>query len=174
MSTSRAGRLTGYAACGCALLFAMVSLYWAVGGTVGLETVGSGAVELSESGGVAIRLALLFVTALKLAGAFLALALIQPFRWGLRIPRWMLLIAGGGGAGLLVLYGGGQILIQLLVKEGVITAPVDMDWQGFYGHLYLWDPWFLLWGVLLGATTLSYMRRTTRSVARVDPPSGLR
>ena len=158
-----AGRGAGYAACACAFLFAAVSFYWALGGTFALETVGRGAVELAGSGNLGILLAPWFVGFLKVAGGLLALALVQP--WGARwFPRWMLLVAGWGGAVLLVGYGGAQIVVQLLVLNGVIPTPVDMDWRGFYGHLYLWDPWFLLWGVLLAVTAFSYTRGSRRQV----------
>jgi F0F1-type ATP synthase assembly protein I len=33
-----------------------------------------------------------------------------------------------------------------------------MDWRGFYDHLYLWEPWFLVWGLLLGMATLNHAR----------------
>ena len=159
MSVSRAGRLVGYAACGCAWLFAAVSFYWALGGQLGLDTVGQGAVEAAASGSLAIRAALLMIGLLKVAGGLLALALVQP--WGpRRFPRWLLLAAGWAGAALLVLYGGGQVGVQLLVKTGVIATPADMDWRGFYGHLYLWDPWFLLWGLLLGVAAFCSTRAT--------------
>jgi len=160
---SRSGRWAGYAACACAFLFAAVSFYWGVGGTAGLDTVGQGAVELSASGNVAVFVALWFVGLLKVAGGLLALALVQA-RGPRRFPRWMLLIGGWGGSVLLVLYGGAQIGVQLLVKTGTIQAPADMDWRGFYGHLYLWDPWFLLWGVLLGITTFCYARWSRRQI----------
>lgn len=153
----RWGVYAGYAAFGCALLFAVVSGYWALGGTLGLDTVGREAVRLSRSGDVGIRLALWLVSLLKLIGALLALALVRP--WGSRLlRRWMLLLAGWGGAALLVAYGTAQIGIQVLVVVGVIAAPSDMDWRGFHGHLYLWDPWFVVWGLLLGATVLGRTR----------------
>lgn len=156
-----AGRWAGYATCACAFLFAATSFYWGAGGSLGLDTVGQEAVELSASGDVGMFLALWFVGLLKVAGGLLGLALVQS--WGPRLFRpWMLLVAGWGGATLLVLYGGVQIGVQLLVVTGVIEAPADMDWRGFYGHLYLWDPWFVIWGVLLAITALHYTRSQRR------------
>ena len=153
----RPGRWTGYAACACAFLHAAVSFYWGTGGELGLETVGSGAVELASAGNPWIYVALWGVGLVKVCGGFLALALVQP--WGSRhFRRWMLLLAGWGGAALLVLYGGVQILVQVLVLTDAIPAPRAMDWPGFYGHLYLWDPWFVLWGLLLGAAALHFTR----------------
>ena len=39
----------GYAACGCALLYAAVSFYWAAGGTAGLGTIGGQLEELGRA-----------------------------------------------------------------------------------------------------------------------------
>lgn len=103
-------------------------------------------------------MALWFVGFMKVAGGVLALALVQP--WGeKRFPRWLLMAAGWGGTFLLVLYGAVNIAVQLLVVAGTIEAPADMDWRGFYGHLYLWDPWFVAWGILLCLTTYAFTRR---------------
>jgi hypothetical protein len=138
-----------------------VSFYWGLGGTFALDRVGREAVELSASGNIPIFIALWLVGLLKVGGGLLALAMVQP--WGSRrVPRWALLSAGWGTSTLLVLYGGAQIGVQLLVRAGTISAPADMDWRGFYGHLYIWNPWFVLWGVLLGVATFSYTRRTRR------------
>jgi hypothetical protein len=156
---SLVGRTTAYAACACAFVFAAVSFYWGLGGTFALDRVGREAVELSASGNVPTYIALWLVGVLKVGGGLLALAMVQP--WGARrFPRWALLSAGWGTSGLLVLYGGVQIGVQLLVAAGTISTPADMDWRGFYGHLYLWNPWFVVWGVLLGIATFSYTRRT--------------
>ncbi|MGI8653016.1 MAG: DUF3995 domain-containing protein [Geodermatophilaceae bacterium] len=161
LSLHSAGRWAGYAACVCAFLFAATSFYWGTGGTLGLDLVGREAVELVASGNVGILIALWLVGLLKVASGLLALALVQP--WGAHLFRpWMLLLAGWGGATLLVLYGAAQIGLQLLVLTGVIEAPADMDWRGFYGHLYVWDPWFVVWGVLLGGAALHYTRRQRR------------
>lgn len=134
--------------------------------------MGREAVELAASGHVGVHLALWFVGLLKVAGGLLALALAQP--WGQRrFPRWMLLLAGWGATALLILYGGAQIGVQLLVMSGAIRTPADMDWRGFYGHLYLWDPWFVLWGALLGITTFCYTRRTRRRPSPGPPATRL-
>lgn len=135
---------------------------------MGLDTVGREAVELSKSGNLAVYAALWFTGALKVAGGLLALALAQP--WGGRVfRRWMLLAAGWTATVLLVLYGGANIAVLLLVEARVVDAPADLDWRGLHGHLYLWDPWFLGWGVLLGIATLAYTRGPHRSEADRGP-----
>jgi hypothetical protein len=59
----------------------------------------------------------------------------------------------------LALYGGGGIVRQVMTLAGVFTMPADMDWRSFHGHLYLWNPWFLLWGLLLALTTRTVAHR---------------
>lgn len=33
---------------------------------------------------------------------------------------------------------------------------LKVDWYALRWHLLLWDPWFLVWGLLLGAAALEY------------------
>lgn len=158
----RSGRWAGYAAAACAFLFALTSFYWGFGGTFALDTVGREAVELIEAGDPGIYLAVWFAGFVKVAGGVLALALVQP--WGRkRFRHWMLMLGGWGGAAALILYGAAQLGIQLLVRAGILVPPGDMDWRGFYGHLYLWDPWFIVWGVLMAITAFYYTRDARRS-----------
>jgi hypothetical protein len=67
-----------YAACALALLYAVPSFYWALGGTAGLDTVGGAIEELGRSrdpAGVAFGLG---AGVLKVAGALLALPWSAP------------------------------------------------------------------------------------------------
>lgn len=139
---------SGYAAFAVGLLYALVSLYWAAGGTAGLNTVG-GELEGWARERAPGMVAVLWVTAaLKLVGALLGLSLVQ--RWGHRLPRWLPLTLSWVAAVVLAVYGGALVAGQLLVQAGAVRASPNMDWTAFHGHLYLWDPWFLLWGLLLG------------------------
>lgn len=89
------------------------------------------------------------VGAAKVLAGLLALALVMP--WVRAFPRWMLLAAGWGGAVLLTLYGGVLVAVEALVVGGLISPSGPVDWFALKWHLFLWDPWFLLWGVFLGA-----------------------
>ena len=71
----------------------------------------------------------------------------------------MLLGAAWSEALLLSLYGGVQVLGQALVKGGIITPAGPVDWPALRWHLFLWDPWFLVWGLLLGVAAWQNMRR---------------
>ena len=113
--------------------------------------------RLSREGSLAAYAAVWLTGVLKVAGALLALALTE--QWGSRVlPRRLLLVTGAVSSAVLILYGAGEIFVQLLVVGGVIDTPAGVNWKGFHGHLYLWDPWFAVWGLLLGLTTRAAVR----------------
>ena len=160
LMTRPAGAWAGYGAFLVGLAYALVSVYWGLGGTAGVDTLGGQLEELARAR-QPVLIAVLWVTVvLKLVGALLGLAVVRP--WGRRLPRWLLLTAAWGATTVLVLYGGVLVIGQALVQVGVLHAADSMDWRAFHWHLYLWDPWFLLWGLLLGIATLAFTRRTRR------------
>lgn len=128
-----------------------VSLYWALSGTAGLSTLGGRIEEMAQARDPAIVVLGWVSVVLKVAGGTLALALIKP--WGRAVPRRLLLVACGGGAALLVAYGAVQMTSVALVALGVLipSEPVDSSVLGW--RLFLWEPWFLVWGLLLGRAT---------------------
>jgi hypothetical protein len=42
----------------------------------------------------------------------------------------------------------------------MIPASETADWTALRWHAFFWDPWFLLWGILLAAAALRYGRET--------------
>jgi Protein of unknown function (DUF3995) len=152
------GSWAAYAACVLALLHAAVSFYWAGGGTAGLSTIGGTLEELGRAREPALIALMWFTGLLKVAAGLLALALVRP--WGRAFPRRMLLAAAWGGAALLIVYGGLLTLGGVLVVASVIPAPAAADWTALRWHAFFWDPWFLLWGILLAAAA----HRTKRSI----------
>jgi hypothetical protein len=135
-----------YAACVLALLHAAASFYWAGGGTAGLSTIGGALEQLGRAREPALIAVVWAVGLLKALAGLLALALVRP--WGRAFPRRVLLTAAWGGAVLLTAYGG-------LFTLGGMTA----DWTALRWHAFFWDPWFLVWGLLLG--TAAWHRRRT-------------
>jgi len=146
-------RVAAYAAFALALGYALVSLYWAAGGTRGLGTLGGSIERLARSEDARAATVISIVIVVKLAGAFLALALVQP--WGQRLPRRLLLIAGGVGSAVLILYGGVEMLGEALVETGAVTPSGRVDWRALRWHLGVWDLWFLIWGVALAVAVLA-------------------
>lgn len=134
-------------------LFTAVSVYWAIGGTWLMDTVGGSLERAGRNRGTGI-LALLWATAaLKAAAAVLPLAVAWPARrallaQALRRLVWVEAIVLTG-YGLIYTAGG------LLVQTGVIDASDGADSRALRWHTYFWDPWFLLWGLLVLAVLLT-------------------
>lgn len=143
----------GYAACAWALLFAAANVYWGLGGRFACPLPNCEA-AFSDPSLVALnRLAVV----LKVGLALVALATVQS--WGRVIPRWALLGAAWGlGAGMTA-YGGLGLVLDVLRALGVTGVPESGDWTAFRWHLLLWDPWWLLGGLLFVAAARHYQRR---------------
>jgi Protein of unknown function (DUF3995) len=154
--TSPLTRAAGYAAAMVALVYAAVSVYWALGGQALLSTVGGWVEELGLRGGAGAVAVGLLAAGVKLAGAGLAVALVHPA--GRRLPQRPLWGLAAVATGLLILYGGALVVTGALVLLGVIDPAGPVDRTALRWHVLVWDAWFLLWGLLLGLTALSHRR----------------
>lgn len=142
----RAGlRWLWLAACA-GIVHAGFSLYWASGGIWLLDTLGQWAERAGTNGGLLTSIALTAIGMLKL-GAALAPVLAE-CRNGPRPPRWYRILAWTGATGL-IFYGGANTVIAVLVLNGVIRPDGGYDRAAMVGHATLWDPLFLMWGLLL-------------------------
>ena len=68
------------------------------------------------------------------------------------MPRWRLRAAAWAGGGLALLYGAASLVQHALMLTGVIAAPARLGRIAARWHLLLWDPWWILGGVLFVAT----------------------
>lgn len=172
-SARAAPRWPAYAAATWAFLFALVSFYWALGGTAGVETNAPAITEPVLNREPA-ALAVIWVTGvLKLMLAGLALLLLWPRpRWlplAERIPRRLLIVTGWVVTALMAAYEGlGSLVQHALMVAGVIDTPAGLGATSARWHLILWDPWWLLGGLLLGAATWTF-QRASRDPARAAP-----
>lgn len=82
----------------------------------------------------------------KATAGVLALTLVQPL--GGRLRRRGLLLANGAASAILVLWGGANVVIGGLVLGGLVT-PTTVDVHALRWHVFVWDLWFLVWGVVL-------------------------
>jgi hypothetical protein len=162
--TPRATVWVGCATVAWAFVFAGVSFYWASGGTVGVSTIGP-AITKPVLAHDPAWIALLWVTVvLKVLVGLLALALVQP--WGQRVPRRPLLVVAWGACLVMALYEGAASWIQHgLMAAGVIGVPSGLGMTALRWHLLLWDPWWLVGGLLLGVAAWGYARSTARTAA---------
>jgi Protein of unknown function (DUF3995) len=154
--TSERGDWAAYAAAAWAFLFAVPSFYWAAGGEIALDTL---AVELErdarerDSGTVALTW---FTGALKVVGGLVALSLVRP--WGARIPRRLRLVAAlGAGVGL-ALYGAAGLVEKILMETGAINVSAPFGSDRVIWYLLLWDPYWLLGGILFLLAALRFRR----------------
>jgi hypothetical protein len=159
-----AGTVTAYAAAIAAFAYALVDLYWALGGHALVSTVGGCVEHFARRGGALPVLIAAAATAAKVAGGLLALALVRP--WGRVVPRGWLLAGSAGASALLVVYGGVNVLLGALVLSGVIHPAGSVDRAALRWHVGVWDLWFLVWGILLALATVGYWRRTVTGLPR--------
>jgi Protein of unknown function (DUF3995) len=128
---------------------ALVSAYWALGGTALLDTIGGDLERWGRERRPGLIAALWAIALLKLV-----VALAAPILAGIgagwlpawtrgRIPR----LLGWIAAGTLVVYGGLLTVGGLAVESGAIDAAADANRRALAWHAFLWDPWFCLWGV---------------------------
>lgn len=97
----------------------------------------------------------------KVLVGVMALALVQP--WGLRLPRRPLLVAAWAAAIGLSAYGALQTGAVALLASGVIEPAEPVEARVLRWRLFLWEPWFLLIGLLLAGAAMHYKSSTASS-----------
>ena len=137
------------AAAAVGVLYAAVSAYWGLGGSALLNTVGGAFEREGRSGSAGLVIVVWLTVLLKLAVAGIGVAAVDQGRrlsFGrrrqVRATAWV-------AAMLLCLYGGVLSVVGWLVQLGVISAGAHADHRALRWHAFLWDPWFLVWGLLL-------------------------
>ena len=65
--------------------------------------------------------------------------------------RWRRPVRAVTWAEAVILTGYGFVLtvVGLLVQAGAIQPVAHADHRALEWHAYLWDPWFLIWGILV-------------------------
>lgn len=152
-----------YAAVGWAVLFAAQSFYGAAGGTFGLATFGR-EIERQARARDPDFIAFVWVTGgLKLVAGLLAVALTGR-RWrGVPTGRLLRGVAWATSA-FLLFYGGANLVHHGLMQAGVLDVPDGLGQTGLWGHLFLWDPWWMLGGVLFTMAAHHHRQAAAREV----------
>jgi hypothetical protein len=128
---------------------AATTLYWTLGGTWLLDTVGGSLERLARDRGTAALLLGVVVVLVKVVAGWCALALATaPWR------TWRLVWGVNAiAAGVLCLWGGVNVVAGALVLTGALER-VDADRHALLWHVFLWDAWFLVWGLTLAAAVV--------------------
>ena len=155
------------AACGAGLAYAAVSVYWALGGTWLLDTVGGTLEQQGRGGNPGIIVAVCTAAVLKVIGAIVPPAAVRVTsgqatiagrrQVRLRVLAWL-------EAAILTIYGLVLTVAGLVVQSGAIAPAASADRRALAWHAYLWDPWFLLWGALV---TVALARSRQPRAARI-------
>ena len=130
------------------------SIYWSIGGTWLLSSLGSN--MLARFQGWEWILAPIGLA--KLIGALAPIALARkgwPVRLLTRSACWL-------GTLVLIAWGGVNTVVGNLVLAKVIQPQSGYDRAGMIGHAYLWDPLFLAWGVALAIGLFASRGRDAR------------
>ena len=148
------------AACVVGLAYAAISVYWALGGTWLLDTVGGALEQQGRAGNPGLILAVWAAAVVKIIGAIVPLAAVTARSRQMRVLAWL-------EAAILTIYGLVLTGTGLLVQSGALVSAAGADHRALAWHAYLWDPWFLLWGVLVTAALVRsrHPRAAARSVA---------
>jgi Protein of unknown function (DUF3995) len=145
-----------YAAAALAFASAAVSAYWTLGGTALLDALGGTFERLARDRSAAALALGILVILVKVGAGLLALALVRP--WGIHLGRRLVLLPSLLGSLILVLYGGAEVVVGSLVLADVITPSGPVDEHALRWHVFVWDLWFLVWGVALGIAAWRYAR----------------
>jgi hypothetical protein len=153
MRSSRDPRWAAYGAAVWAFAFAAVSAYWAIGGELGRETIAADIAQIPLANDPVVVWA---TAGLKALAGMLALALVRP--WG-RLFSQQLLVAAVWATGLLLtLYGVANLVDHGRMVAGLRDTPAVLGEQAARWHLLLWDPVWLLGGLLFLAAALHHRR----------------
>jgi len=158
----RTGNLAGVIATGLAVIYAIPHIWWGLG--IGWPAPA----DLDSDQGLGSHPAITFVAfygmgALALFSAVLTQAMMPRFR-DVRFPAWFLGLHGWGIGVLLLIRGGIGLAESTLILSGVRECPFAGCRSGTQGRDSIgmtglfWEPLFVLWGMALVMTTLSWMR----------------
>jgi hypothetical protein len=134
-----------------------LNLWWSLGGDFLLERMGVRIQEEAAAGDTTLLVINTIGGLGKIAIGLLALGTIS--RWGRRIPRRLSLALLYTGGVLLVLYGGANWTQMLLVELGVVEVPASIGADPLRWYLLLWEPVWIVGGVLMVLTAEAYRRR---------------
>lgn len=162
LSSGSTGRGAAWAALVVGLLYAAISVYWGLGGTWLLDTV-SGLLQQGLAGKASVILAVWAAVALKLIAAVLPLLALHEL--ANRAWNRTLWVAAWAEAAILTVYGLVLTATGLLVQAGLIHVSPTADHRALAWHAYLWDPWFLIWGLLVAAALLRSRPRRVRGLS---------
>jgi hypothetical protein len=144
--------MAGYAACAWALVFAGANVYWGLGGRLAIPLR-----DPDTAFGDSTFVALNWIAVVLKAGlGLVALATIQS--WDRALLRRPLLVATYGLGASMALCGAlGLVADGLGLLEALDVPP--SAWASLRWHVFVWDPWWIVGGVLFVVAARLAQRR---------------
>ncbi|MDT0275252.1 DUF3995 domain-containing protein [Blastococcus goldschmidtiae] len=158
----------GYLASSWAALFALLHIFWALGAPWLLASSAGTALAADRPTWFVIA-GLWGVAALLVVGAVMGVALAQR-RTGGRAARFVVVLSCLGGACLLLR--GVVVQVVLLTDAGGVASNVGEEQMRV--SLLLWNPWFVLGGLLFAATGIQGWRDLRGGAPRDEATRGSR
>lgn len=136
-----------WAAFGVGTAYAGISAYWGAGGMWLLPTVGGVFEKWGHSGGAGVLLLQWSVVVVKVIAA--ALPLLAIYGLGPISCRKVIQLLAWIDGSVMAVYGLIWTASGLAVQAGIVRVPPHADHRALRWHAFLWDPWFLIWGLLI-------------------------
>jgi hypothetical protein len=144
------------AACLWAVAFGLLSLFWAAGGELGLSTLARSIQDAARDGDPDMWRTTAVTGVLKIGAGLLALWTLRPV--GPRRLRLVALSVLWGCAILFALYGVLGLIEKLLMGLGVLDVPDGLGDDVVWWYVLLWEPVWILGGVLFFMTAWLFGR----------------
>lgn len=132
-----------YAAGIWARLFALPSFYWALGGETGMGTIAAHPDDIDL---INEPVVVFTIGVAKLLAGLPVLTIVRAWG-GPGFQRWLRVLALIGG-GFMLLYGGALLIQHALMISRAVNIPDSLGERASRWHLGLWDPVWIVRGVL--------------------------
>jgi hypothetical protein len=114
-----------------------------------LDTVGGAFQRAGRTGSVGLVAVVWLTVLLKLLAAILGLVIVLGRPPLAAAQRRLVRRMAWAAAVILIVYGGVLSITGWLVQLGIVSPAANADHRALRWHAFLWDPWFLAWGLLL-------------------------
>jgi Protein of unknown function (DUF3995) len=137
---------TAYLASWWMFIFTAMSVYWALGGNFGVETLGATISTQAKERDPQFVVVLWITAVLKVLGGLLPLGMVRG--WARPIPRRLLLLGTWAAGIFMILYASANFGARAIMALGLIDTPDSMRTSGARWHLWFWNSWWMLGGIL--------------------------